>query len=66
MIFQHLNGLGMRQRCRVSTGNTRGTDIAELLEGLVKVLQGLHGEAKPLRLQVTFAKTKAEVYLETY
>ncbi|KAG0710480.1 hypothetical protein GWK47_022710 [Chionoecetes opilio] len=57
--------------CGASVGNTKITDLvfaddtvifAESLEVLVMALEALHEEAKPLRLEVSWLKTKVQVF----
>ncbi|KAG0710422.1 DNA polymerase alpha catalytic subunit [Chionoecetes opilio] len=57
--------------CRASLGNTKITDLvfaddavifAESLEVLVMALEALHEEAKPLGLEVSWLKTKVQVF----
>ena len=60
-----------RSRCGADIGNTRITDLdfaddavifAESLEVLVSALEALHEDAKPLGLQVSWIKTKVQVF----
>ena len=60
-----------RSHCGASVGNTKVTDLvfaddavifAESLEVLVMALDALHEEAKPLGLQVSWTKTKVQVF----
>lgn len=60
-----------QSHCGASVGNTTVTDLvfaddavilAESLEVLVLALEALHEEAKPLGLQVSWAKTKVQVF----
>ncbi|KAG0713853.1 hypothetical protein GWK47_015271 [Chionoecetes opilio] len=57
--------------CGASVGNTKITDLvfaddavifAESLEVLVMALEALHEEAKPLELEVSWLKTKVQVF----
>ncbi|KAG0712224.1 hypothetical protein GWK47_018960 [Chionoecetes opilio] len=57
--------------CEASVGNTKITDLvfaddavifAESLEVLVMALEALHEEAKPLGLEVSWLKTKVQVF----
>ncbi|KAG0716716.1 Serine/threonine-protein kinase pelle [Chionoecetes opilio] len=57
--------------CGASVGNTKITDLvfaddavifAESLEVLVMALEALHEEAKPLKLEVSWLKTKVQVF----
>ncbi|KAG0724046.1 hypothetical protein GWK47_005282 [Chionoecetes opilio] len=57
--------------CGASVGNTKITDLvfaddavifAESLEVLVMALEALHEEAKPLGLEVSWLKTKVQVF----
>ncbi|KAG0726800.1 DNA-directed RNA polymerases I, II, and III subunit RPABC2 [Chionoecetes opilio] len=60
-----------RSNCGASVGNTKITDLvfaddavifAESLEVLVMALEALHEEAKPLGLEVSWLKTKVQVF----
>ena len=60
-----------RSRCGAAVGNVRITDLdfaddavifAESLEVLVSALESLHEEARPLGLQVSWIKTKIQVF----
>ena len=60
-----------QSHCGASVGNTRVTDLvfaddavilSESLEVLVMALEALHEEAKPLGLEVSWAKTKVQVF----
>ena len=66
-----LGGAVDRSRCGADIGNTRITDLdfaddavifAESLEVLVLALEALHEGAKPLGLQVSWIKTKIQVF----
>ena len=60
-----------QSHCGASVGNTKITDLvfaddtaifAESLEVLVMALKALYEEVKPLRLKVSSAKTKVQVF----
>ena len=60
-----------QSHCGASVGNTEITDLVfaddavifvESLEVLVMALEALHEEVKPLGLQVSWAKTKVQVF----
>ena len=60
-----------QSQCGASVGNTKTTDLvfaddavifAESLEILVMALEALHEEAKPLGFQVSWPKTKVQVF----
>ncbi|KAG0723026.1 LINE-1 retrotransposable element ORF2 protein [Chionoecetes opilio] len=62
-----------QSNCGASVGNTKITDLvfaddavifAESLEVLLMALEALHGEAKPLGLEVSWLKTKVQVFGE--
>lgn len=70
MSLPHHNSIYDQSHVEASTANARVTDfvfadeaviIAGLLEFVVLALEALHKEGKPLGLQVSWAKTKAQV-----